>query len=503
MPNVKGEAKIKEPAPSQKPNKVGYIIAVVLGLIIVVVLALFFILNSSSFAKRWIYLGEASVSEDALQGASFVVIRDRSDASDYFYDVDYTVHDYNLRFSNDYLLVPFSHDCDSALASISDVRLTSVSDDGTAEIRFTFGQSIFGSYYCTTETQFILMEGKKGSFDKIKKVNLDGAEYEISNNEPPVGPTEYIAEGKLIWSEDGYSASNESYEIFDNYNDLNDYVSKKRGYESAMFSEEDFLEHDYIVVAVVQSDCGGSIETVGLVTIDNGVAHVNAEMFGSCGPCAPEYHYYAIPVQKGSTQKVKLTYETVNEYRCEPDVAYKPVIYLYPTTATDVSVKLGAKEKLLVSYPTYIDGWRVNAQPNGNLTDLDTGRGLYSLYYEAENTTTHGMHDTGFVVKGSDTASFLEAKLAELGLNDREAEEFIIYWLPQMQNNTYNYIHFATGEEASRNMPLDVSPAPKTTIHINMEWKALTAPIKVKTQSLPATPTREGFTLVEWGGTIL
>ena len=37
MPNVKGEAKIKEPAPSQKPNKVGYIIAVVLGLIIVVV----------------------------------------------------------------------------------------------------------------------------------------------------------------------------------------------------------------------------------------------------------------------------------------------------------------------------------------------------------------------------------------------------------------------------------------------------------------------------------
>jgi hypothetical protein len=72
-----------------------------------------------------------------------------------------------------------------------------------------------------------------------------------------------------------------------------------------------------------------------------------------------------------------------------------------------------------------------------------------------------------------------------------------------MQNNAYNYIYFATGEEASGNMPLDVSPAPKTTIRINMEWKALTAPIKVKTQSLPATPTREGFTLVEWGGTIL
>jgi hypothetical protein len=52
-------------------------------------------------------------------------------------------------------------------------------------------------------------------------------------------------------------------------------------------------------------------------------------------------------------------------------------------------------------------------------------------------------------------------------------------------------------------MPLDVAPAPDTIIRINMEWKALDAPIKVKQQNLPATPIREGFTLVEWGGTIL
>ncbi|MCQ2568886.1 MAG: hypothetical protein MJ155_01185, partial [Candidatus Saccharibacteria bacterium] len=111
--------------------------------------------------------------------------------------------------------------------------------------------------------------------------------------------------------------------------------------------------------------------------------------------------------------------------------------------------------------------------------------------------------EDGFVVKGSDTAEFLEEKLAKLGLNEREAEEFIIFWLPQMQNNAYNYIHFADVSEIDANMPLEVSPAPTTTIRINMEWKALEAPINIKEQKLPATPERKGFTLVEWGGTIL
>ena len=99
--------------------------------------------------------------------------------------------------------------------------------------------------------------------------------------------------------------------------------------------------------------------------------------------------------------------------------------------------------------------------------------------------------------------AFLEEKLAQLGLTDREAEEFIVYWLPKMQNNPYNYVYFETTDEVAANMPLDVTPAPDTILRINMEWKALDAPIEVKQQNLPATPIREGFTLVEWGGTIL
>ena len=47
----------------------------------------------------------------------------------------------------------------------------------------------------------------------------------------------------------------------------------------------------------------------------------------------------------------------------------------------------------------------------------------------------------------SDVIKFLEEKLGILGLTEREAEEFIVYWLPLMEKNKYNYIRFETLEE--------------------------------------------------------
>jgi hypothetical protein len=60
----------------------------------------------------------------------------------------------------------------------------------------------------------------------------------------------------------------------------------------------------------------------------------------------------------------------------------KPIIYLYPEEKTDVTVRLGAPEKLTASYPKYTDGWQVTAYPNGDLIDKKTGNKLYSLYWE-------------------------------------------------------------------------------------------------------------------------
>lgn len=180
----------------------------------------------------------------------------------------------------------------------------------------------------------------------------------------------------------------------------------------------------------------------------------------------------------------------------------KPIIYLYPEEDTNISVVLEKKDNITCSYPKYVNGWNVFAKTNGDLVDLDTGRNLYSLYYECDKDVEHKMTDEGFVVKGEDSIKFLEEKLEILGLNEREAEEFIVYWLPILEKNNYNYIRFASQDEINQNMPLDVNPAPDTVIRVLMITKPLDKYVEVKEQKLDRIE-RKGYTLVEWGGTII
>lgn len=176
----------------------------------------------------------------------------------------------------------------------------------------------------------------------------------------------------------------------------------------------------------------------------------------------------------------------------------KPIIYLYPETEQEVSVELGNPEKLSCSYPKYENGWRVLAKPNGDLTDLMTGRNLYALYWEGKDYNFSNAKD-GFLVKGEDSAKFLEEKLEILGLNEREAEEFIVYWLPKLEANSYNFIRFLSNEEIKEYMPLNVTPEPDTMIRVMMEYKKVVIPYEVEEQEL-VKPERNGFTVVEWGG---
>lgn len=184
---------------------------------------------------------------------------------------------------------------------------------------------------------------------------------------------------------------------------------------------------------------------------------------------------------------------------CTDDIlCKKPVIYLYPTKQAHITVKLAYPEKLTCSYPKYNDGWNVTAYPDGTLTNNKTGKELYSLYWEG-NCDYKADFTEGFLVKGKDTIEFLEEKLAILGLSDKEAEEFIIYWLPILQENKYNFIRFAPLNEINQAMPLTLSQEPDTMIRVMMQYKPLNEYIEVKEQKLQ-TVNRTGFTVVEWGG---
>ena len=176
----------------------------------------------------------------------------------------------------------------------------------------------------------------------------------------------------------------------------------------------------------------------------------------------------------------------------------KPIIYFYPKKDTKIKVKLGNPNNITASYPKYKNEWNIIAHPNGNITDIDTGRNLYALYWEGKNYIDFNLDD-GFIVKGEDSAKFLEEKLEILGLNEKEMEEFIIYWLPILESNKYNFIRFASMEEIEKNMPLYLSKKPDTLIRVLMVFKGLDKEIKIKEQNLTKI-NRVGFTVVEWGG---
>lgn len=184
---------------------------------------------------------------------------------------------------------------------------------------------------------------------------------------------------------------------------------------------------------------------------------------------------------------------------CENDkMTKKPVIYLYPTSEQSVSVKLDYKGELTCTYPEYKDGWNVIAEPDGTLTNIENKREYSYLYWEGISKNQWDM-SKGFVVKGEDTEEFLQEKLEYMGLTPREYNEFIVYWLPIMQENKYNLITFA-GEEYENLAKLNITPKPDSILRVMMLFKSLDKPIEIEEQEIKSFE-RKGFTVIEWGGT--
>jgi hypothetical protein len=212
--------------------------------------------------------------------------------------------------------------------------------------------------------------------------------------------------------------------------------------------------------------------------------------------CTYENTYYDDQNGKIETDLLSIA---PSDFELDPNACYKPVIYLYPEKQTEVSVKLQLDGKLTCTYPAYNTGWTVTAAPDGTLTDAK-GQIYNYLYWEGETNAQWDLSQ-GFCVKGEDTAAFLEDALAKLGLNRKEANEFIVYWLPLMEQNPYNIISFQTDiyTDAAQ---LQITPTPDTLIRVFMAWRAADAFTELEEQELIA-PERTGFTVVEWGGTQL
>ncbi|MCD6066485.1 MAG: hypothetical protein K0S33_1311 [Bacteroidetes bacterium] len=181
----------------------------------------------------------------------------------------------------------------------------------------------------------------------------------------------------------------------------------------------------------------------------------------------------------------------------------KPVIYLYPEKETAVNVRLDVKDGLQFTYPLYKNGWQFTANPNGDLEFGDKTFGY--LFWEgmARFETNDISSNAGFVVDKDELTSFFENKLAEMGLSAKERADFITYWNPLMLKNDAYYIRFLFNEQVEKYAELTIEPKPDHVFRVFMVWTPIDCGIQLllpTKQKLPSVK-REGFTVIEWGGT--
>ena len=189
-------------------------------------------------------------------------------------------------------------------------------------------------------------------------------------------------------------------------------------------------------------------------------------------------------------------------------------MYVYPEEEQGLTMTIDVKGTLDMVYPAperqvqteegTRASWTISAAPDGTLTDA-SGRSYPYVFWEGP--VRQDTPERGFIVAREDAVPFLEEKLALLGLTDKEAADFITYWAPRIRANEYTFVSFDASSYAQQVTYSFADEAgnqvvPDTFIRVFMTIRAADANEEVTPQVFGPTPTRSGFTAVEWGGAV-
>ena len=177
----------------------------------------------------------------------------------------------------------------------------------------------------------------------------------------------------------------------------------------------------------------------------------------------------------------------------------KPVIYLYPKTETKVNVQVKPNGGLTKVDPFYpVNGWLVNAKPNGELTNISNRQNYPYLFWEGKAYDLK-VPSEGFVLRRENVQRDMTKLLSKLGLNEKEITDFLEFWQAKLEEKPYVFVTFVSQTDFDKVAPLTISPRPDKVIRVFMDYQPLDLPMKVRPLKIE-TPVRPGFTAVEWGG---
>jgi hypothetical protein len=180
----------------------------------------------------------------------------------------------------------------------------------------------------------------------------------------------------------------------------------------------------------------------------------------------------------------------------------KPVIYLYPEEETDLHVEVEPNIGFTKTIPEYKSGWDVTAYPDGTVIDRETGDN-YDYLYWAGLVDGYPLIEEGWVVAQKDLPAFFDYSLPLYGLQGEEITDFTEYWIDDMNEAPYYAVSFVEQSIIDELSPLSIDKEPDVVVRVLMTAMPLNRPIKLHVPQLPEIPERRGFTVIEWGGTIL
>lgn len=254
--------------------------------------------------------------------------------------------------------------------------------------------------------------------------------------------------------------------------------------------EIDFSKHNIVITALYGDEYASSFDLTSIERSENKIIEY-VELVSGAPLDSNLTTFLWLRVSKDEKASVRVN---INQ----EILVKKPIIYFYPEHAMDLDVKFENKEKLLTTYPKYNDGWHIHLKEDGYFTMDDSDREYYALYYDAKSNYKCTFEE-GFFVTKDNAISFLEEKMDYMGFTNRETNEFIMYWLPILENNEKSLVYFEQTEMRNLECPLHFSSNPDTLIRTNIHIKKVNENVEIKEQELTYCD-RRGFTVVEWGG---
>ncbi|MBP3206458.1 MAG: hypothetical protein J6M66_13670 [Lachnospiraceae bacterium] len=183
----------------------------------------------------------------------------------------------------------------------------------------------------------------------------------------------------------------------------------------------------------------------------------------------------------------------------------KPNIYLYPAEETAVAVNFGEPDKLTRTIPAYQTGWEVLAEPDGTLTvpdaqdPADTEKYGF-LFYESIAEGFYFQRREGFIVPADSRESVFREILSQYGLNETETDDFVEYWSDRLEEGVDYIMYPQLNETVDAVMPMEITPAPDSVLRLWFVFDEDTSR-EITAPTVDAF-ARNGFSVVEWGGTL-